>query len=32
LPDMRAAYRTEKDEAAKAQIKEHLDRLGALLP
>jgi len=32
LPDMRAAYQTEKDEAAKAQIKEHLDRLESLLP
>lgn len=32
LPDMRAAYQTEKDEAAKAQIKEYLDKLEALLP
>lgn len=32
LPDMRAAYQTEKDEAVKAQIKEYLDKLEALLP
>lgn len=32
LPDMRAAYQTEKDDTAKAQIKEHLDRLESLLP
>jgi hypothetical protein len=32
LPDMHAAYHAEKDEAAKAQIKEHLDKLEALLP
>jgi hypothetical protein len=29
---MRAAYQTEKDDTAKAQIKEHLDRLESLLP
>ena len=32
LPDMRAAYKSEKDEAVKAQIKEQLDKLEALLP
>ncbi len=32
LPDMRAAYQSEKDEAVKAQIKEQLDKLEALLP
>jgi hypothetical protein len=29
---MRAAYQSEKDEAVKAQIKEQLDKLEALLP
>ena len=32
LPDMRATYQTEKDEIAKVQIKEQLDKLEALLP
>ncbi len=32
LPDMRAAYHSEKDPAAKTQLKEQLDKLEALLP
>ncbi len=32
LPDVRAAYQTEKDETVKAQIKEQLDKLETLLP
>ncbi len=32
LPDMRVAYQTEKDETAKTQLKEQLDKLEALLP
>lgn len=32
LPDLRAAYNSEKDPAAKTQLKEQLDKLEALLP
>lgn len=32
LPDMRAAYASEKDEITKQQLKKELDRLEALLP
>lgn len=32
LPDLRAAYNSEKDETTKEQLKEQLDKLEALLP